>query len=64
MTEYYQLIKSGKVNGATHPFEAFKGCKLADVENYVTAAYSVASTITFFVVMNKDKWNALPETSR
>jgi len=61
MPEYYQMIKSGKANGSTHPFEAFKGWKLADVEDYATAAYSVSSAITFFVVMNKDKWKALPE---
>ncbi len=61
MPENYQLIKSGKVDGSTHPVESLKGWKLAEVENYVTAAYSVAYTLTFFVVMNKEKWDALPQ---
>jgi len=61
MPECYQLIKSGKADGSTHPLESHKGWKLAEVENYLTAAYSISYTITFFVVMNKDKWDALPE---
>ena len=61
MPEYYQLVKSGQVNGCIHPMEALKGWKLAEVENYVTASYPIASTSTFFVVMNKDKWNSLPK---
>jgi TRAP-type C4-dicarboxylate transport system substrate-binding protein len=61
MPECYQLIESGKANGSTHPLESHKGWKLAKVENYVTAAYSISYTVTFFVVMNKDKWEALPQ---
>ena len=61
MPECYQLIKSGKADGSTHPLESHKGWKLAEVENYLTAAYSISYTITFFVVMNKDKWDALPQ---
>jgi TRAP-type C4-dicarboxylate transport system substrate-binding protein len=61
MTEYYQLVKSGQVDGAVHPLEAMKGWKLAEVVNYATAAYPISSTSTFFVVMNKDKWNSLPK---
>jgi TRAP-type C4-dicarboxylate transport system substrate-binding protein len=61
MPECYQLIKSGKVDGSTHPVEAYKGWKLAEVENYLAATYSIAYTLSFFVVMNKDKWDALPQ---
>jgi len=61
MPENYQLIKSGKADGSTHPVESLKGWKLAEVENYVTGAYSIAYTLTFFVVMNKEKWGALPQ---
>jgi TRAP-type C4-dicarboxylate transport system substrate-binding protein len=64
MPECYQLINSGKANGSTHPAESHKGWKLAEVENYVTAAYCISYTTTFFVIMNKDKWNALPQDIR
>jgi len=61
MPECHQLIKSGKADGSTHPVESHKGWKLAEVENYLTAAYSIAYTTTFFVVMNKERWDALPQ---
>jgi len=60
MPECYPLIKSGKADGSTHPVESHKGWKLAEVENYLTAAYSIAYTTTFFVVMNKERWDGLP----
>jgi TRAP-type C4-dicarboxylate transport system substrate-binding protein len=61
MPECYQMIQKGVVEGASYPFEANKGWRLGEVTNYATAAYSAAYTTTFFVVMNKDKWNALPD---
>ncbi len=60
MPECYQMLQKGVVDGACYPFEANKGWKLGEVTDYCTAAFSVAYTTTFFVVMNKDKWNSLP----
>ena len=60
MPECYQMIQKGVVEGASYPFEANKGWRLAEVTKYCTAAYSAAYTTTFFVVMNKDKWASLP----
>ncbi len=61
MPETYQMLQKGVVDGAVYPFEANKGWKLGEVIDYVTAAFSAAYTTSFFVVMNKDKWNALPD---
>jgi TRAP-type C4-dicarboxylate transport system substrate-binding protein len=61
MPEAYDMIKKGVVFGAVHPFEAHDGWKMAEVDDYVTVCYSIAYTSTFFVVMNKDKWNSLPK---
>jgi TRAP-type C4-dicarboxylate transport system substrate-binding protein len=61
MPELYQMLKRGVVFGAVHPFEAHDGWKMAEVDDYVTASYAIANTSTFFVVMNKDKWNSLPK---
>ncbi len=61
MPETYQMLQKGVVDGAVYPFEANKGWKLGEVTNYTTAAFSAAYTTSFFVVMNKDKWNALPD---
>lgn len=59
MPETYQMLQKGVVNGAVYPFEANKGWKLGEVTNYCTADYSAAYTTSFFVVMNKGKWNSI-----
>lgn len=60
MPETYQMLQKGVVDGAVYPFEANKGWKLGEVIDYATADFAAAYTTSFFVVMNKDKWNALP----
>ena len=60
MPECYQMIQKGVVQGASYPLEANKGWRLGEVTDYAVAAFSAAYTTSFFVVMNKDKWNALP----
>ncbi len=59
--EVYVMIQKGMVAGATHPYNANVGFKWGELYNYATATYSVAYTLPMFVVMNKDKWKALPE---
>ena len=59
MPETYQMLQKGVVDGAVYPFEANKGWKLGEVTNYCTADFTAAYTTSFFVVMNKDKWNSL-----
>jgi len=61
MPETYQNIQKGVVQGSVYPLEANKGWRLGEVTDYVTCAFSAAYTTSFFVVMNKDKWNALPK---
>ena len=60
MPETYQALAKGVVDGALYPIEANKGWRLAEVTKYVTENYSMAYTSTFFIVMNKDRWNQLP----
>ncbi len=59
MPETYQMLQKGVVDGAVYPFEANKGWKLGEVTRFATADYTAAYTTSFFVVMNKDKWNAI-----
>jgi TRAP-type C4-dicarboxylate transport system substrate-binding protein len=59
MPETYQMLQKGVVDGAVYPFEANKGWKLGEVTRFATADFSAAYTTSFFVVMNKDKWNAI-----
>jgi TRAP-type transport system periplasmic protein len=56
----YEALKKGVVEGTFGPMEVLKGWKQAEVVKYTTECYSVGYTTTFFVVMNLDKWKALP----
>jgi len=60
MPETYQMVQKGVVDGSAYPFETNKGWRLGELTNFAAAAFSAAYTTTFFVVMNKDKWNSLP----
>ena len=60
MPELYQSLSKGVVEGALYPIEVNKGWRMGEVTDFTTASFSIAYTSSFFVVMNKDKWNALP----
>jgi TRAP-type transport system periplasmic protein len=60
MPELYTALQRGVVDGALYPVEVNKGWKMAEVVKYCTENFANAYTATFYVVMNKDKWNALP----
>jgi len=60
MPETYEMLQKGVVDGSVYPIESNKGWKLADVTDYCTTNFSSAYTTSFFVVMNKDKWNSVP----
>lgn len=59
MPELYQSLQKGVVEGALYPLEVNKGWKMGEVTEYDTACFSIAYTSSFFVVMNKDKWNSI-----
>ncbi len=59
MPETYQMLQKGVVDGAVYPFEANKGWKLGEVTRFATADFTAAYTTSFFVVMNKGKWNSI-----
>ena len=64
MSDAYQAIQKGVVQGGMYPIETNKGWKMAEVVDHCTGTYSVAYTTTFFVVMNKDKWDSLPAEAK
>jgi TRAP-type C4-dicarboxylate transport system substrate-binding protein len=60
MPERYDALQKGVAEGAVNPIEALKGWKLGEVIKYTTENFGSAYSTGFFVVMNKEKWNALP----
>ncbi len=59
MSDAYESLEKGVVDGSAHPAEASLGWKLGEVTKYMIHNYSCAYTTTFFIAMNKDKWAAL-----
>jgi TRAP-type C4-dicarboxylate transport system substrate-binding protein len=57
----YELMSKGTIDGSLTPREVLKGWNQAEVVKYVTGCYDIGYTADMFVVINKDKWNSLPE---
>lgn len=60
MPETYDALRTGVVQGVLCPIESLKGWKLGEVVSSSTLNFGSAYTSSFFVVMNKEKWNKLP----
>jgi len=59
MPDTYQSLQRGVVDGSIHPVETNKGWNMGEVVDFMTEAYPAAYTTTFYVIMNKAKWNSL-----
>jgi len=59
MGETYDALQRGMVEGSMAPMEALEGWKWGEVVKCTTENFGSAYSTGFFVVMNKDKWNAL-----
>ncbi|MBW2636039.1 MAG: TRAP transporter substrate-binding protein [Deltaproteobacteria bacterium] len=57
----YEALQKGVVEGTFTPIETLKGWKQAEVVKYTTDCKGVGYTTGMFVVMNLDRWNALPD---
>jgi TRAP-type C4-dicarboxylate transport system substrate-binding protein len=64
MTESYDALSKGVVDGVMCPMEALKGWKLAEVCANTTLNFGSAYSSGFFVVMNKAKWNSIPKADQ
>ncbi len=60
MTEMYDDVNKGVVDGALVGIETLKSFKMGDVSKYTTFAWQVGSMYTFYLAMNLGKWNSLP----
>jgi TRAP-type C4-dicarboxylate transport system substrate-binding protein len=60
MGETYDALKRGMVEGSMAPQESLQGWKWGEVVKSTTESFGSAYSTAFFVVMNKEKWNAVP----
>jgi TRAP-type C4-dicarboxylate transport system substrate-binding protein len=59
VTETYDALSRGVVDGCLFPLEALQGFKIAEVVKTVLEDYPMSYMTSIFTVMNKAKWNAL-----
>ncbi len=59
--ETYDALQKGVVDATFCPIETLKGWKQGEVVDYVVDTTAIGYTTAMFVVMNKDKWEALPD---
>lgn len=64
INETYDALMKGVADGAVTTVESLEGFRLGEVIHYVTRNYGSAACASEFVVMNKQKWNALPADIR
>ena len=57
----YEALQKGTVDGTIGPIEVLKGWKQGEVIKYSTDLPGIGYTTSMFVVMNKSKWQALPD---
>lgn len=61
ITETYEALQRGIIDGVLLPIEPVKGWKLGDHLKTVVLNYAVSYTTAMYVVMNKEKWESLPK---
>jgi TRAP-type C4-dicarboxylate transport system substrate-binding protein len=60
MGDMYEALRKEVVDGTMSNMETLKGWKTGEVIKFATASWKVGSCDTFYVVMNKKKWDSLP----
>jgi len=60
MPDVYDALRRGVIEGISVDLSTLKHWKFAEVTKYVTADWQLGTVITFYFVMNKGKWNAMP----
>ena len=61
MGETYDALSRGVVDGSMAPQESLQGWRWGEVVKSTTECLGAAYSTTFFVAMNKAKWDALPK---
>ncbi len=56
----YESLQRGVVDGTFAPIETLKGWKQGEVISHTTNSRDIGYTTGMYVVMNKNKWEALP----
>ena len=64
ITDTYDAMSKGVIEGLVLDWGGLWNWKFGDLVKYHIQSPGVASTVAFYTVMNKDKWNSLPADIR
>ena len=64
ITETYDALQKGLLEGILLPTEALKGWRFGEVVKTTLENYAVSYATSMFVMMNKDKWNSISQADR
>jgi TRAP-type transport system periplasmic protein len=64
MMDMYESLRRGVIDGNMGPYEQLKSFRTGEVLKYHSVAWQAGSGYTFYVVVNKNKWNSLPANIR
>ena len=56
----YEALQKGVVEATFSPIEVLKGWRQAEVIRFTTDCHVVGYTTAMYIIINRDKWNALP----
>jgi len=59
VTETYDALSRGVVDGCLFPLEALQGFKIGEVVKTVLEDYPMSYMTSMYAIMNKTKWNAI-----
>jgi TRAP-type C4-dicarboxylate transport system substrate-binding protein len=59
VSETYDSLQRGVIDGTLFPIEALQGYKIGEVVKTVIENYALSYMTSFYVIMNKDKWNQI-----
>ncbi len=64
VSEAYDSVQRGVIDGTLFPIEALQGYKIGEVVKTVIQDYGMSYMTSFYTIMNKDKWNAISAADR
>jgi TRAP-type transport system periplasmic protein len=60
MVDLYESLRRKVIDGNFGPMEQLKGFKIGELIRYTTTCWKIGTSYTFYLVMNKNRYNALP----
>ncbi|HEY9054049.1 MAG TPA: TRAP transporter substrate-binding protein [Rectinemataceae bacterium] len=65
VSDTYDSLQRGVIDGTLFPLEALQGYKIGEVVKTVIQDYGISYMTSMYVIMNKEKWNSiLPEDQK